>query len=85
MFDGVAKKIAAKMGRTMKEAAEPIKAEVKQAANHKVDLYSRLLRFGVLLFLFIDGTRRVTGDGRQDGGPTQVIVNNYLDGKPKGR
>ena len=85
MFDGIAKKLAEKMGRTMKEAAEPIKAEVKQAANHKVDLYSRVIRLGVLLFLFIDGTRRVTDAGRNDSSPTQIVINNYMDGKDKGR
>ena len=84
MLDGLTRRLAEKMGRSVKEAAEPINARVKQAANHKVDLYSRILRLGVLLFLFIDGTRRVTDAGRTDSGPTQIVINNYMDGKPKG-
>lgn len=85
MFDGLTKKLTEKMGRSVKEAAVPINNKMKQAANHKVDLYSRILRLGVLLFLFIDGTRRVTDAGRSDNGPTQIVINNYMDGKPKGR
>ena len=85
MFDGFTKKLAEKMGRSVKEAAEPIKAEVQKTANHKVDLYSKILRLGVLIFLFIDGTRRITDAGRQDSGPGQIIINNYLGDKKEGR
>ena len=76
MFDNFTKKLATKMGRSVKQAAEPIKAEVQRNANHKVDLYSKVLRMGVLIFLFIDGTRRVTDAGRSDNGATQSITNN---------
>ena len=85
IFPGLEKSCFQGYSKIEKEAAEPIKAEVKQAANHKVDLYSRLLRLGVLVFLFIDGTRRVTDAGRQDGGPTQIVINNYMDRETKGR
>lgn len=89
MLDNLTKKLATKMGRSVKEAAkeaaEPIKNGVKQAANNKVDLYSRILRMGVLIFLFIDGTRRVTDTHSHDISPNQIIINNYMDGKDKGR
>ena len=62
MFDKLTKKLATKMGRTVKEAAEPIRNGVRQAANNKVDLYSRILRLGVLILLFVDGTRRVANE-----------------------
>lgn len=85
MFDNLAKKLATKMGKSVREAAEPIKAEVQKNANHKVDLCSKILRMGVLIFLFIDGTRRVTDAGRSDPGPNQIIINNYLGEKKEGR
>lgn len=84
MLDKLTEKLAAKMGRSVKKAAEPIKAEVKQMANHKVDLYSRILRLGVLVFLFIDGTRRITDVSRSDSSPNQIIINNYMN-DPKER
>ena len=88
MFDKMTKKLAEKMGRSVKEAAEPIKNGMKQAANHKVDLYSRILRLGVLVILFIEGTRRISGDQRPENSPNQIIINNYLndrwkDGEPR--
>ncbi len=82
MFEGLTRKLAQKVGRSVKEAAEPLKDDVKEAANRKVDLYSRVLRLGVLVFLFIDGTRRVADIGRNEGGPGTIIVNNYL-GEPR--
>jgi len=85
MFDNFTKKLATKMGRSVQKAAEPIRAEVRKNANHKVDLYSKILRMGVLIFLFIDGTRRVTDAGRSDSGPSQIIINNYLGDKKEGR
>ena len=85
MLDKLTNKLAEKMGRSVKKVAEPIKAEVKQAANHKVDLYSRILRLGVLIFLFIDGTRRVTDAGRNDSSPNQIIINNYVHDPKEGR
>lgn len=82
MFDKMTKKLAEKMGKSVKEAAKPIKAEIKQTADNKVDLYSRILRMGVLILLFIDGTRRVTGDIQKDNAPNHIIINNYLDRRP---
>lgn len=81
MLDKLTEKLAIKMGRSVQKAAEPIKAEVQKTANNKVDLYSKILRLGVLIFLFIDGTRRVTDARGQDNGPSQIIINNYLDRK----
>ena len=90
MFDKTIKKLTEKMGKsvqeTVKEAAAPIKAEVKQAASNKVDLYSRILRLGVLIILFVEGTRRVASDSRNESSPNQIVINNYLgDPKEKGR
>lgn len=85
MFDGLTKKLAEKMGRSVKKVAEPIKAEVSKTANHKVDLYSRVLRLGVLIFLFIDGTRRITDSRGQDNVPNQIIINNYMHDPKEGR
>ena len=83
MFNKMTKKLATKMGRTVKEAAEPIRNGVRQAANNKVDLYSRILRLGVLILLFVDGTRRVTNETNGDpgGGPSRIIINNYIGEK----
>lgn len=81
MFDGMSKKLAEKMGRSVKEAAEPIKAEMKKVTGNKVDLYSRILRLGVLILLFVDGTRRVSNlaDPGKDHSPNQIVINNYID------
>ena len=82
MFDKLTKKMATKMGRTVKEAAEPIRNGVRQAANNKVDLYSRILRLGVLILLFVDGTRRVANEVTKDSnGPSHIIINNYIGEK----
>ena len=81
MFDKTKKKLAETMGRSVKQAAEPIKAGVKQAANTKVDLYSRILRLGVLILLFIDGTKWVSDASRSEVSPNQIVINNYLTKK----
>ena len=82
MFDKLTKKLATKMGRTVQEAAEPIRNGVRQAANNKVDLYSRILRLGVLILLFVDGTRRVANEVTKDpSGPSHIIINNYIGEK----
>ena len=83
MFEKVTKKLAEKMGRSVQAATEPIRTEVKQVADNKVDLWSRLLRLGVLVFLFIDGTRRVVAEPKNDNSQPNIIINNYLgtDGK----
>lgn len=86
MFDGLTKKLAQKMGRTVQEAAQPIKKEVSKAANNKVDLWSRVLRLGVLIFLFVDGTRRVVADPeKKESSPQQIVINNYVDTRPYNR
>lgn len=85
MFDKVTKKLADKMGRTVKEAAEPIRNGVKQVANNKVDLYTRILRLGVLILLFVDGTRRVANEANKEPGPSHIVINNYLYDKPERR
>ena len=81
MFDKMTKKLAEKMGRTVKEAAVPIQKGLKQAADNKVDLYSKILRLGVLILLFVDGTRRVANEVNKDQGPSQIIINNYIGEK----
>ena len=81
MFDKMTKKLAEKMGRTVKEAAAPIQKGLKQAADNKVDLYSKILRLGVLILLFVDGTRRVTSEANKDHGPSQIVINNYIGEK----
>lgn len=81
MFDKMTKKLAEKMGRTVKEAAEPIQKGIQKVANNKVDLYSRILRLGVLILLFVDGTRRVTGETHRETGPSQIVINNYIGEK----
>ena len=78
MFDKVTKKLAEKMGRGVQAATAPIRTEVKQVADNKVDLWSRFLRLGVLLFLFIDGTRRVVSEPKSDNNTPNIIINNYL-------
>ena len=85
MFGKTKQKLAETTNRKVKEAIEPIKTGVKKIANNKVDLYSRILRMGVLLLLFIDGTRRVSDMRQQDSGPNQIIINNYLGDRDKGR
>lgn len=85
MFDKMAKKLAEKMGRTVKEAAEPIRAGVKQAASNKVDLYSRILRLGILIVLFVEGTRKIAGDSGSQAGTGQIVINNYLSDRKEGR
>ena len=81
MFDKVTRKLAEKMGKSVQEAAAPIRKEVKQAADNKVDLWSKVLRFGILIFLFVDGTRRVVAEPRQETPPSTIVINNYMDGQ----
>lgn len=86
LFDKLAKKFAEKMGQSVKEVAEPIKTQVTKKVDSKVDLYSRIIRLGVLVFLFIDGTKRVVGDEhpRENSSPNHIIINNYIDRKRDG-
>ena len=84
MFDKVTKKLAKKMGQSVQEVAQPIQNKVATVANNKVDLWSRLLRLGVLIFLFVDGTRRVASEPKQnEGSPNQIVINNYVDMNPR--
>lgn len=83
MFDKMTKKLTEKMGRTVKEAAEPIQNGIKQAANDKMDLYSKILKVGMLIILFIEGTRRVANESSRDPGPSQIVINNYLGERPE--
>ena len=81
MFDGIVRKITDKMGRSVKETIEPIKKEVQKVANNKVDLYSKILKLGVLIFLFIEGTKKVTNMNEPQQTPSQIIINNYISRK----
>ena len=82
MFDKLTKKIAEKMGHSVKTTIDPIQAKVRNAVDSKVDLYSRILRLGVLIFLFIDGTKRVNNMVNEPTTtPSQIIINNYLSRK----
>ena len=72
MFDNFTKKLAKKMGQSVHEVTQPIQNKVSTVANNKVDLWSRVLRLGVLIFLFVDGTRRVTAEPKQnESGPVR--------------
>lgn len=83
MFDNLTKKLAKKMGQSVQEVAHPIQNKVSTVANNKVDLWSRVLRLGVLIFLFVDGTRRVVADPKQnEGSPNQIVINNYIGQRP---
>ena len=82
MFGKLGQKLAEKLGQSVKTASEPIRVEVKKTVDSKVDLYSRILRLGVLIFLFIDGTKRVVDSSREPMiSPNQIVINNYLTKK----
>lgn len=88
MFDRLTQKIAETMGKSVKETVQPIKTEMTKKVDSKVDLYSRILRLGVLIFLFIEGTKRVTDSENNDDrqGPSHIIINNYIrDGRKEER
>ena len=78
MLDNFTRKLAEKMGRTVKESVQPIVKETSQKVDSKVDLYSRILRLGVLIFLFIEGTKKVTNTLSDPATPNQIVINNYL-------
>lgn len=83
MFEKISKKMAEKMGHSVKTTIQPVAKEVKKTVDSKVDLYSRILRLGVLILLFIDGTKRVNNIVNQDPSPSpnQIIINNYITKK----
>ena len=82
MFERLTQKMAEKMGQSVKQVSEPIRTEVKKTVDYKVDLYSRILKLGVLIFLFIDGTKRVNSDPGSS--PNQIVINNYLTKEKEG-
>lgn len=79
MFDNLTRKLAEKMGKSVKETVQPIMKETSRKVDGKVDLYSRILRLGVLVFLFIEGTKKVSSTYREpESHPQQIIINNYI-------
>ena len=79
MFDNLTRKLAEKTGKSVKETVQPIMKETSKKVDGKVDLYSRILRLGVLVFLFIEGTKKVSGAYREpENHPNQIIINNYI-------
>lgn len=67
------------MGKSVKETVQPIMKETSKKVDGKVDLYSRILRLGVLVFLFIEGTKKVSSAYREpENHPNQIIINNYI-------
>ena len=83
MFEKVTKKLARKMGQSVREATAPVRVEVTKTANNKVDLWSRVLRLGVLVILFVEGTKRVVKEPeKSESCPNQIVINNYVDTKP---
>lgn len=82
MLDNLTRKLAKKMGKSVQETVTPIMKETSRKVDGKVDLYSRILRLGVLVFLFIEGTKKVTGTYREpENHPQQIIINNYISPK----
>ena len=72
MLENLTRKLAEKMGRSVKETIQP-------KVDNKVDLYSRVLRLLVLIFLFIEGSKKATSDfSDQKTYPSQIVINNYL-------
>lgn len=87
MFDRMTKRLAAKAGKAVKETVEPIKMEIRDHASNKVDLYSRVVRLGVLILLFIDGTRRISSKEKDITDPTNpntIVINNYIRDRKDG-
>lgn len=80
MLDNLTKKLAEKMGKSVKEQIQPIVNETSKKVDSKVDLYSKILRLFVLGLLFIEGTKKATSDFNQSQtpGPSQIVINNYL-------
>ena len=71
------------MGKSVKETVQPIVKETSRKVDSKVDLYSRILRLGVLIFLFIEGTKKVSNAySEPESHPNQIVINNYIDRTP---
>ena len=83
MLDNVINKITEKFRHSVKTQITPIKNKVEKTLDTKIDLYSKALKFGVLLILFIEGTKRVNKQANEQESimPGQIIINNYLEGK----
>lgn len=83
MFDKLVDKFTNKMSHSVKTTIAPIKDEVKKNLDNKVDLYSKVLKFAILVFLFIDGTKRINKNSNDsETTPNHIIINNYV--YPKG-
>ena len=79
MLDNLTKKLAERMGKSVKETVQPIVKETSRKVDSKVDLYSRILRLGVLIFLFIEGTKKVSNAySEPENHPNQIVINNYI-------
>lgn len=84
MLDNLTRKLAQKMGKSVKETVQPIVKETSRKVDGKVDLYSRILRLGVLVFLFIEGTKKVSRPGPDsENHSSQIIINNYIHEKDR--
>lgn len=79
MLDNLTRKLAEKMGKSVKETVQPIMKETSKKVDSKVDLYSRILRLGVLIFLFIEGTKKVANNLSEPTSPNQIVINNYIE------
>lgn len=85
MFDKTIQKFTKKVGKSVRSTIEPIKKEMTKAVDGKVDIYSRLLKLGVLVFLFVEGFKRVGGSGSElPPGTGTIIINNYIHTKEGG-
>ena len=78
MLEKFTRKLAEKMGKSVKEQIQPIVNETSKKVDNKVDMYSKILKFGVLIFLFIEGTKKVADDSNPKQSPNQIVINNYL-------
>ena len=86
MLEKLTDKLTKKMGQSVQKATEPVREKVSKTANHSVDFWSRVARLGLLVVLFVEGTKRVASEPKDDAnGPSQIIINNYVDSKPYSR
>lgn len=85
MLDKLTRKLTEKMGKSVKETIKPIVDETSKKVDNKIDLYSRILKFGVLVILFIEGTKKAANDySDSKSGPSQIVINNYLGERKDG-
>lgn len=81
MFDNLINKITEKMGHSVKTQIVPIKDKVEKTLDNKMDLYSKLLKVGVLICLFIEGTRKINNSTSNETMPSHITINNYINRK----